>query len=589
MGKNNYIAFRANALHYISLKKKYKEIKKLGKLADYLVEHNEITEMKILEKGKISYLKVEKYDNKNIKIKNKIVSKSDEFLDVKLYKDYIISLDDIQFGTKDKDIINKKMYELYKKIKNIEFTDLRTDKFVIKKEREKDKNGNYIIDKKNGEIKFEKDNKSDNYILTKQYKRKTENLSGAFFSLHLNEDTHPHIHCWIPKTVKMGYKYEAFRSAVRKVLHSEGFIMQEDNVFFDKNELKIEKNNEALNNYRTARQVLSSYSYTLEEYQSLKGEKKLDFQGKTFTKDIVKARRHTIDMNATEHRTEVSTTKKYQSGEQKGQYKEYTVYSFSKLLQDYTGHKAGSQDFINQLVNRHNTLTSYSKKDIFEYMALIEKQAIKKYETEGILGITQLIFDCIVNKNKVPCVIKFMWRELASSKSPFNRAVAEQITEIYQSRATKQRDIDYERLEKASAKIKELYNFNEIKEKILGRFEELLKTETENEVNIINTLKQEFRLDTLYIDKTDKTLLRFGAKDYEKINIKHLLGDKSTIYQVIYTNKIKNISFKNIDNAELSEVSEIVLKKVIENNFEVILKNENEIDFTIKSIRIGVR
>ena len=97
----------------------------MGKLADYLVEHNEITEMKILEKGKISYLKVEKYDNKNIKIKNKIVSKSDEFLDVKLYKDYIISLDDIQFGTKDKDIINKKMYELYKKIKNIEFTDLR--------------------------------------------------------------------------------------------------------------------------------------------------------------------------------------------------------------------------------------------------------------------------------------------------------------------------------------------------------------------------------------------------------------------------------------------------------------------------------
>ena len=322
----------------------------------------------------------------------------------------------------------------------------------------------------------------------------------------------------------------------------------------------------------------------LEEYQSLKGEKKQDFEAKTFSKDTVKARRYTISMTAEEHRTEVSKTKKYQTGEKKGQYKEYTVYSFSKLLQDYTGHKAGSQDFINQLVNRHNTLTSYSKKDIFECMALIEKQAIKKYETEGILGITQLIFDCIVNKNKVPCVIKFMWRELASSKSPFNRAVAEQITEIYQSRATKQRDIDYERLEKASAKIKELYNFNEIKEKILGRFEELLKTETENEVNIINTLKQEFRLDTLYIDKTDKTLLRFGAKDYEKINIKHLLGDKSTIYQVIYTNKIKNISFKNIDNAELSEVSEIVLKKVIENNFEVILKNENEIDFTIKSI-----
>lgn len=400
----------------------------MGKLADYLVEHNEITEMKILEKGKISYLKVEKYDNKNIKIKNKIVSKSDEFLDVKLYKDYIISLDDIQFGTKDKDIINKKMYELYKKIKNIEFTDLRTDKFVIKKEREKDKNGNYIIDKKNGEIKFEKDNKSDNYILTKQYKRKTENLEGAFFSLHLNEETHPHIHCWIPKTVKMGYKFEAFRSAVRKVLHSEGFIMQEDNVFFDKNELEIEKNREALNNYRTARNVLSAYSYTLEEYQSLKGEKKQDFEAKTFSKDTVKARRYTISMTAEEHRTEVSKTKRYTSGERKGKYKEYTVYSFSKLLNDYTGHKAGSQDFINQLVNRHNTLKSYSKRDIFEYMALIEKQAIKKYETEGILGITQLIFDCIANKNKVPCVIKFMWRELASSKSPFDRAVAEQIT-----------------------------------------------------------------------------------------------------------------------------------------------------------------
>ena len=203
----------------------------MGKLADYLVEHNEITEMKILEKGEVSFQKVEAYNDKSIKIADNIISKDDKSLNVLDYKDYIVSIDDIQFGTKDKDEVKNKMINVYEKLKNITFSDTRTDKFVIKKEREKDKNGNYIIDKKNGEIKFEKDNKSDNYILTKQYKRKTENLSGAFFSLHLNEDTHPHIHCWIPKTVKMGYKYEAFRSAVRKVLHSEGFIMQEDNVF----------------------------------------------------------------------------------------------------------------------------------------------------------------------------------------------------------------------------------------------------------------------------------------------------------------------------------------------------------------------
>ena len=91
-------------------------------------------------------------------------------------------------------------------------------------------------------------------------------------------------------------------------------------------------------------------------------------------------------------------------------------------------------------------------------------------------------------------------------------------------------------------------------------------------------------IDTLYIDKTDKTVLCFGAKDYQKINIKHLLGDKSTIYQFIYTNKIKNISLKNIDNAELAEFSEIVLKKLIENNLEVILENQNEIDFELEAI-----
>lgn len=557
----------------------------MGKLGDYLVHHSELTEKKILEgNGTFRFEKILYYDKSNILCGDKIVAKNSVDMDVKNYKDYIVSIDDIQFGTKNKELIKIKMMNLYKKIKNIEFSDEYIKKIKIKNERPKDSAGNYIIDKKNGEIKFEKDNKSDNYILTKQYKRKTENLEGAFFSLHLNEETHPHIHCWIPKTVKMGYKFEAFRSAVRKVLHSEGFIMQEDNVFFDKNELEIEKNREALNNYRTARNVLSAYSYTLEEYQSLKGEKKQDFEAKTFSKDTVKARRYTISMTAEEHRTEVSKTKRYTSGERKGKYKEYTVYSFSKLLNDYTGHKAGSQDFINQLVNRHNTLKSYSKRDIFEYMALIEKQAIKKYETEGILGITQLIFDCIANKNKVPCVIKFMWRELASSKSPFDRAVAEQITEIYQSRATKQRDIDYSRLEKASAKIKELYNLNKIQEKILERFEELLKTETENEGNIINTLKDEFNLETLYIDKTDKTLLRFGTKDYEKVSIKQLLGDKTTVYQVINTNKIKNISLKNIDNAELAEFSEVVLKKLIENNLEVILENENKIDFAIESI-----
>jgi hypothetical protein len=181
-------------------------------------------------------------------------------------------------------------------------------------------------------------------------------------------------------------------------------------------------------------------------------------------------------------------------------------------------------------------------------------------------------------------VLKFIWRELALSESPFNRAVAEQITEIYQSRATKQRDIDYKRLEKASVKIKELYNLNEIQEKILGRFEELLKTETEKEGNIINTLKQEFRLDTLYIDKIDKTVLRFGNKDYETISLKSILQEKTTVYQVILENKIKNISFKNIDNAELSEISEIVLKKVVENNLEVILENQNEIDFELEAI-----
>ena len=292
-------------------------------------------------------------------------------------------------------------------------------------------------------------------------------------------------------------------------------------------------------------------------------------------------------MNATEHRTEVSTTKKYQSGEQKGQYKEYMVYSFSKLLKDYTSYKAGSQDFINQLISRHNALTSYSKKDITKYTSEIEKSAIEIYKNQGIDGIIQLLKDCIFDKEKVPCIIKDLWRELAFSESLLKRAVAEQMTEIYQSRATKQTDIDYERLEKASAKINMIYQKYEnleIYEKVLVRFEELLKTEMVKESNIINTLKDEFNLETLYIDKTDKTLLRFGTKDYEKVSIKQLLGDKTTVYQVIYTNKIKNIFLKNIDNAELAEVSEIVLKKVIENDFEVILANQNEIDFELEAI-----
>ena len=263
------------------------------------------------------------------------------------------------------------------------------------------------------------------------------------------------------------------------------------------------------------------------------------------------------------------------------------VYSFSKLLKDYTSYKAGSQDFINQLISRHNALTSYSKKDITKYTSEIEKSAIEIYKNQGIDGIIQLLKDCIFDKEKVPCIIKDLWRELAFSESLLKRAVAEQMTEIYQSRATKQTDIDYERLEKASAKINMIYQKYEnleIYEKVLVRFEELLKTEMVKESNIINTLKDEFNLETLYIDKTDKTLLRFGTKDYEKVSIKQLLGDKTTVYQVIYTNKIKNIFLKNIDNAELAEVSEIVLKKVIENDFEVILANQNEIDFELEAI-----
>jgi hypothetical protein len=62
------------------------------------------------------------------------------------------------------------------------------------------------------------------------------------------------------------------------------------------------------------------------------------------------------------------------------------------------------------------------------------------------------------------------------------------------------------------------------------------------------------------------------------------LQEKTTVYQVILENKIKNISFKNIDNAELSEISEIVLKKLIENNLEVILENQNDFDFALKLI-----
>ena len=247
-------------------------------------------------------------------------------------------------------------------------------------------------------------------------------------------------------------------------------------------------------------------------------------------------------MNATEHRTEISTTKKYQTGEKKGQYKEYTVYSFSKLLQDYTTHKAGSQDFINQLISRHNTLTSYSKKDITKYTADIEKKSIEIYGEKGVLGIMQLLVQCIVNQEKVPCTVKNIWRELASSDSTLKRAVANEMTEIYQSRATKYTEINTERLDNAIEKINGIYNKYEnleVHEKVLNRFEELLKSETVKESNIINTLKEEFSLETLYIDKTDKSLLRFGTKDYEKVSIKELLGEKTTVYQVIAENKNK--------------------------------------------------
>ena len=197
----------------------------MGKLADYMVHHSEITEMKIVdEKGEVSFQKVEAYNDESIRIGDSIISKDDDGLNVLDYKDYIISLDDMQFGTKDENTIKEKMMKVYEKLKNIEFSDERKEKIIIKNERAKDKNGNYILDTSKREISFEKEMKfrkdsngkdikvrgvdgqyikewTGNYILTKYYTRKTENLDGAFFSLHLNEETHPHIHCWIPKTV----------------------------------------------------------------------------------------------------------------------------------------------------------------------------------------------------------------------------------------------------------------------------------------------------------------------------------------------------------------------------------------------------
>lgn len=168
----------------------------MGLLADYIIHHNEITEIKFVEKnGNISFKKVLPFNDKNIKIGDNIVSKYDKSLNVLDYKDYIVSFDDIQFGTKDENLIKSKMFSVYEKLKNLEFSDTRTEKFVIKNERAKDINGNYIVDKAKGEISFEREMKllkdetgeyqkewTGNYILKKQYQRKKEGLNGAFFS-----------------------------------------------------------------------------------------------------------------------------------------------------------------------------------------------------------------------------------------------------------------------------------------------------------------------------------------------------------------------------------------------------------------------
>jgi hypothetical protein len=552
----------------------------MGLLADYMIHHNEITEMKFVEKnGNISFQKVLPFNDKNIKIGNNIVSKYNEKLNVFDYKDYIISFDDMQFGTNDKNFIKSKMFFLYEKIKRVEFADLRTERFVIKNERPKDINGNYIVDKAKGEISFEREMKllkdetgeyqkewTGNYILKKQYQRKKEDLNGAFFSLHLNEKKHPHIHCWIPKSVKMGKGYEAFRAAVREIVEIEGLILQEDNILFDKNDLKNEKNSKSLNEFRAARQVLSAYSYLLEEYQSLQGHKKSEFYIKNFENDIVHCRKYKISLTAYEHTETVNKKGKNQK-----------IYSLSKLLETYTQYIAGSQDFIDQLIQRNNEQTKY-KINFEKYTAKIEKQAKKAYIEQGIESIIEMFINCVYSKEKVPCSIKQIWREYASSTNGLKREIAEQMTEIYQSRYTKYRKINDKKLEKAKYRIELIikkYDSLDFYEKVLGRFEELLKIETKSESNIINKLKQEFKLDILYIDKQDKTVLRFGNKDYETISLKSILQEKTTVYQVILENKnvelvnnFPDMLKKSVTEATGNEIAGMIAKetaKVIAN------------------------
>lgn len=376
----------------------------------------------------------------------------------------------------------------------------------------------------------------------------------------------------------MGKGYEALRSAIRVIVESEGLILQEDNVFFDKNELKVEKNSKALNEFRTARQVLSSYSYFLEEYQSLKGQKKLEFERKYIFSDSVNARRHTISFSAIEHEIKVITKRKYRTGDREGQYKEYTVYSFEKLLETYTNYKAGSQDFIDQLISRHNEYSKHKITDTEKYTAQIEKQAKKDYETEGFRAVMRTLLNCINSRQKVPCFTKNIWREYASSSNLLKREIATQMSEIYQSRATKYREINEDRINNAIEKLEILFQKYEnldIYEKVLSRFDELLKRETKSESNIINKLKQEFNLETLYIDKQDKTVLRFGNKDYETISLKSILQEKTTVYQVVLENKnvelVKNFPDmlkKSVTEATGNEIAGMIAKetaKVISN------------------------
>ena len=85
------------------------ELITMGKLADYMTHHSEITEIKVVdEKGEVSFQKVEAYNDESIRIGDSIISKDDDGLNVLDYKDYIISLDDMQFGTKDENTIKRK-------------------------------------------------------------------------------------------------------------------------------------------------------------------------------------------------------------------------------------------------------------------------------------------------------------------------------------------------------------------------------------------------------------------------------------------------------------------------------------------------